>query len=173
MAKKGEPTSNTRTAKKAKRESFSTHDGHTLTPQEAKFIDEYLVSNGRQAVLRAYPERNPKSAAQYAQDLLNKSYINDEINFRLEKSKNESIADATEIMQYFTDVMRGKIKDQFGLDASLGERTKAAQELAKRQIDIPNRVNGNEQPQVVITVDWTRRKDAEDSTENEDGEDEE
>lgn len=34
-----------------------------------------------------------------------------------------------------TDVMRGKIKDQFDLDASLSERTKAAQELLKRNVD--------------------------------------
>ena len=38
-------------------------------------------------------------------------------------------------MKYLTDVMRGKIKDQFDLDASLSERTKAAQELLKRNVD--------------------------------------
>ena len=44
-------TTNTRTAKKAKRESFSTWEGHTLTPSEAKFIDEYIATgNGRQSV---------------------------------------------------------------------------------------------------------------------------
>ena len=47
-----------------------------------------------------------------------------------------SIADAAEVMQYFTSVMRGEIKDQFGLDAPLAERTKAAVELAKRKVDI-------------------------------------
>lgn len=57
-------------------------------------------------------------------------------------------------MQYFTDVMRGKITDQFGLDASLSERTKAAQELAKRQIDIPNRLAGNEEPTLTIKLDF-------------------
>lgn len=42
------------------------------------------------------------------------------------------IADADEVLQYLSDVMRGKVKDQFGLDASLQDRTKAAQELMKR-----------------------------------------
>ena len=50
--------------------------------------------------------------------------------------------------------MRGKLLDQFGLEASLAERTKAAQELAKRQIDIPNKLAGNEAPKITITVDW-------------------
>ena len=42
------------------------------------------------------------------------------------------IADADEVLDYLSGVMRGEIKDQFGLDASLQDRTKAAQELLKR-----------------------------------------
>ena len=147
-------TNNNRSANKVARQSFATNTGHALTPKEAKFIDRYIeTGNGRQSVIDA-GYSNISASAQKAQDLLNKSYISEEINFRLEKAKNESIADATEIMQYFTDVMRGKINDQFGIEASLSERTKAAQELAKRQIDIPQRLQGNEQPKLVITVDW-------------------
>lgn len=138
---------------KVNREQFSTHSGHPLTPKEAKFIDEYIATgNGRQSVINAGYQC--KAHAQKAQNLLNKGYITEEINYRLELAKNESIADATEIMQYFTDVMRGKITDQFGLEAPLSERTKAAQELAKRQIDIPNRLQGNEEPTVKIVLDW-------------------
>ena len=59
-------------------------------------------------------------------------------------------------MDYFSRVMRGEIKDQFGLEAPLSERTKAAVELAKRQIDIPQRLAGNEQPEIKIVVDWAR-----------------
>lgn len=148
-------TTNKRTAKKSKRESFSTWDGHTLTPQEARFIDEYIVSaNGRKSVIEAgYKSNTP---AQFAQKLLNKDYINSEINHRLQLAKDASIASADEVMQYFTSVMRGELKDQFGLEAPLSERTKAAQELAKRKIDIPNRLEGKEQPEVKITLNWSR-----------------
>ena len=143
--------------KKEKVQRFSTHTGHILTPNEARFIDRYIeTSNGRQSYIEAYPQSNEKNAHQNAYRLLNRDYIVDEINFRFEQAKTESIASAEEIMQYFTDVMRGNIKDQFGLEASLGERTKAAQELAKRQIDIPNKLNGNEQPELKITLDWAR-----------------
>ena len=149
---KRKSTNNNREERKY-RDQFSTHDGHPLTPKEAKFIDEYIkTGNGRQSVINAgYTDRAP---AQKAQSLLNKAYITSEINYRLEQAKNASIADATEIMQYFTSVMRGEIADQFGLDASLSERTKAAQELAKRQIDIPNKLQGNEPPKLQIVVDW-------------------
>lgn len=141
--------------KKEKVPKFSTHTGHPLTPNETKFIDEYIQSgNGLQSVVKAgYATKNPR---QYSVDLLAKPYIREEINFRLEQARTESIASAEEIMQYFTDVMRGNIKDQFGLEASLGERTKAAQELAKRQIDIPNKANANDAPEIKITLDWAR-----------------
>jgi len=140
-------------AEKSKRTDFATNSGHALTPLQARFIDLYIeTGNGKKSVEDAgYNTRNP---AQMAQKLLNIPYINEEIKYRLEQHKSESIATADEIMQYFTDVMRGKLLDQFGLEASLAERTKAAQELAKRQIDIPNKLAGNEQPKLVITVDW-------------------
>jgi len=150
-------TTNTRTAKKAKRESFSNWEGHALTPQEAKFIDEYCVTgNGRQSYITAYPNASPSSAAQLAQRVLNKDYINSEIKHRLQQAQEASIASATEIMNFFSSVMRGEVKDQFGLEAPLSERTRAAVELAKRQIDIPQRLAGNEQPEVKISVDWSR-----------------
>ena len=146
--------SNNRLGKKRKRTSFTTYTGHALTPNEAKFIDAYLTTgNGRQAVIDAgYKSKAPQA---YAQQLLNKQYITEEINHRMELAKQASIADATEIMQYLTSVMRGEVADQFGLEASLSERTKAAQELAKRQIDIPNRINGKtEVPEIKISLDW-------------------
>lgn len=140
--------------------SYTTWDGKNLSPAEAKFIDKYIeLSNGRKAVIEAYPNRNPNTAAQYANVLLKKDYIASEINYRLEELRKESIAEADEIMQYFTSVMRGEVKDQFGLEAPLAERTKAAQELAKRKIDIMQRLaatGGEQSHEVRIVLDWSR-----------------
>lgn len=144
----------TPTKKRSEVEQFTTHSGHVLTPKEAKFIDKYIeTGNGSKSVEEAgYKSKNPRG---YAQTLLTKEYIASEINYRLSQLQSESIATADEIMQYFTDVMRGKIADQFGLEAPLSERTKAAQELAKRQIDIPNKLKGNtEEPTLTIKLDW-------------------
>lgn len=134
---------------------YKTQTGHNLTIKEATFIDKYIeLGNQRQAVIEAgYQTKVP---GQYAQQLLDKQYIKEEIQYRLELAKSQRIADATEVMEYFSAVMRGEIKDQFGLEAPLGERTKAAQELAKRQIDIPNRINGKETQEVKIVLDWNR-----------------
>ena len=56
------------------------------------------------------------------------SYV-EAVNERMESDK---IADIQEVMEYFTSVMRGEKKDQFDLDPTLSDRTKAASELAKR-----------------------------------------
>lgn len=149
------PTNN-RAGKKVSREHFSTQTGHALTSKEATFIDEYVKTGNtvKSMEIAGYTSKSYKGLAQMGQRILNKDYIIEEINYRLEQAKDDSIADANEIMQYFTDVMRGKIADQFGLEAPLSERTKAAQELAKRQIDIPNKANGGDAPKLTITVDW-------------------
>ena len=142
-------------AEKKKVKKFSTHTGHQLTPAESKFIDKYIeTNNATQSYRDAYGDK--KAARQLANRVLSKDYIAEEISYRLQQATTESIATAEEILQYFTDVMRGEIKDSFGLEASLSERTKAAQELAKRQIDLQNKLSGNEPPELKITLDWAR-----------------
>lgn len=149
---------NNRNAKKVNRIAFSTHAGHCLTPREATFINEYIkTGNGAESVkLAGYVSKNP---SRYAIELLRKSYINDEINYRLEQAKTEAIADASEVMAYLTSVMRGEVKDQFGLDAPLSERTKAAQELAKRTIDVDNKLKTGQTGDGEIKITLIRRGD--------------
>ena len=141
------------------RADIVSNTGHPLTVREDKFISEYVkTGNGLQSVLEAgYVTKNPR---QYAQQLLTKLYIAEEIKFRLNSIRKETIADAQEIMEYFSSVMRGEITDQFGLEAPLSERTKAAQELAKRQIDMVNKANANSTPELKITLDWARDTDS-------------
>lgn len=121
-----------------------THDGYPLSVKEAKFIDLFLVNGDV-----AFASRESKLAMK---DLAGKDYITDEIKWRLEQLRKESIADADEIMQYFTKVMRGQEKDQFGLDAPLSERTNAARELAKRTIDIAQ--VDTTVPEIKVTLNW-------------------
>lgn len=130
-----------------------THDGYPLSVKEAKFISLF-VANGN--VSRSLAE-----SGLTWKNLSGKDYITDEITYRLDQLKKESIADADEIMQYFTKVMRGEVKDQFGLDAPLGERTAAARELAKRIVDIENDVDTTV-PEIKVTLNWegVARKDA-------------
>ena len=122
-----------------------THDGYPLSAKESKFIDLFLVYGDVNKALRE-SKLSMKSIA-------GKEYITDEITYRLDILKKETIADADEIMQYFTKVMRGEEKDQFGLDAPLSERTNAARELAKRIVDVTNDVDTSV-PEIKVTLNW-------------------
>lgn len=122
-----------------------------LTPAEQKFITEYIkCGSGTKAVKAAGLEHVS------ANTILRRPNVQLEIQRLMEEVKKESIAAADEVMGYFTAVMRGEIKDQFGLDAPLSERTRAAQELAKRTVDIENRKAGLADQVTAITLDWGR-----------------
>ena len=134
-----------------------THDGHPLSTKEAKFIDLHVSgATQTQAYKEAYGEEDSSKASSEARKIIRKPHIIEEIRYRTEKAKNESIATMQEIMEYYTGVMRGDVKDAFGLEASLSERTKCAMELAKRMSILEDRAAGNEEKDNVVTLklDW-------------------
>ena len=136
--------------------TFKTNTGHKLTIKEKTFIDKYIeTGNARQSVLEAgYSEKYPD---QTANGILSKLYIKEEIEFRIGQREKDSIATGQQVMEFFTKVMNGEVKDQFGLEAPLGERLKAANELAKRTVDIENKLKGNN-PDNKITLVIERKK---------------
>lgn len=107
-----------------------------LTDKELKFIDEYMITgNGTQSVIAA--GYKTKAPSRYASDLLRKSGIQTELQKRIKEREDKKTADRTEILQFYTSVMRGEQLDQFGIEASLDTRIKAANELAKHIIELP------------------------------------
>lgn len=137
---------------------FFTNSGHKLSLKEHKFIDSFMV-NGDVALAAkdaGYQLKGDRDTwVKAGNRILKREYIYEELMFRLEELSKASIADADEIMEYFTGVMRGEIKDQFGLDAPLSERTSAARELAKRLIDVPQKATENDKA-INIVLDWKR-----------------
>lgn len=122
----------------------TTHDGYPLSAKEAKFISAY-ISKGDVKKALEFAGCNEKY-------VLGKDYILDEIRWRLKQLEYKSVADTSEILEYFTAVMRGEIKDQFGFDAPLSERTRAAQELAKRTIDVQQRAAEKVQAPITLRI---------------------
>lgn len=140
--------------KKAKRGPVKINkDG--LSMREEKFINKYIETNNitQSAIYAGYSER---SAAVQGCRLLKKDKVKSEIEKRALKLEKVSIASAQDVMEFLTKVMNGEVKDQFGLEAPLSERTKAAVELAKRTVDLDNRVNGKADNVVQIKLDWSR-----------------
>lgn len=102
-----------------------------LTPKQKKFCEYYIQSgNASEAARKAgYKEKNaPFMGAENLKKPQIKAYINE----RVGKQDKELVADADEVLRFYSAVMRGEVKDQFGLDASLTDRLKAGDALMKR-----------------------------------------
>ncbi len=100
-----------------------------LTPKQKAFADYYIeLGNATEAARRAGYKKPNVQGSQNLEKLSIKSYIDERINV-LDETR---IAKGEEVLEYLTKVMRGEEKDQFGLDASLQDRTKAAELLGKR-----------------------------------------
>lgn len=138
------------------RHEYVTHSMHPLTVKEARFIDSYMVSqDGPKAVKDA--GYKVKGVTSKARQLLNTDYIADEIAYRMDILRNAQIADRHEILSFLTAVMRGEVKDQFNLDATLKDRLDAGEKLAKRLIDDPMKIKQNvAAQQVVVNIDFNR-----------------
>lgn len=130
-----------------------------LTPQEQKFVTEYIKTSSGVAAARAAGvicDGTDSSFRKKAKKILDRPNVQAEIQRVMDELRKESVATADEVMSYFTKVMRGQEKDQFGLDAPLSERTRAAQELAKRTVDLDNRKAGIADQTIAIKLDWSR-----------------
>lgn len=102
-----------------------------LTPKQKRFCEEYLKSgNATDAAKKAgYKE---KAAHSVGAENLRKPAISAYIKRRLDEQEAAQVADSNEILKFYTAVMRGEVKDQFGMDASLSDRLKAGDSLMKR-----------------------------------------
>ena len=151
---KGASNKPTRNKKQITRNKNLTADSK-LTAKQKIFCQKYVeLNNGKQAAIAAgYSE---KTANEIACENLIKPHIAAEIQRLQAEVKTNNIASAQEVMEYFTRVMNGEEKDQFGLDAPLSERTKAATELARRTVDLENRLQGKADATVEIKLDWSR-----------------
>ena len=114
-----------------------------MTARQKRFCQEYFIDlNATQAAIRAgYSE---KTAYSMGQQLLKKLETKKYIEQQLKQIKTEKIADAQEVLEYLTSVMRGEQKEQVALltgegvqdlvqkDVSAKDRLKAAELIGKR-----------------------------------------
>ena len=122
-----------------------------LTPKQKAFADYYIeCGNATEAAKRAgYSE---KTAYAIGNENLNKLEISEYIAVRMEEQTKKRVADANEVIEFYTAVMRGEVKDQFGLDSSLSDRLKAADSLAKRLAVAEQNQGGGDVVRVIVDV---------------------
>ena len=114
-----------------------------LTEKQKRFVDEYLIDlNATQAAIRAgYSEG---TAQQMGSENLSKPVIKKAIDSRLEELKTQRIADAVEVLETLTAIMRGEVTEEVPLmcgdgcqmltdkNTAVKDRLKAAELIGKR-----------------------------------------
>ena len=114
-----------------------------MNARQRKFCDEYLISgNATDAAIKA--GYSPKTAKQTGSENLAKPDLRAYIDEQLEKLHSAKIADAQEVLEYLTSVMRGEHTEQVlklagdgiqtitDIEVSAKERIKAAELIGKR-----------------------------------------
>lgn len=102
-----------------------------LTLKQKKFC-EYYIQSGNAADAARKAGYSEKTANRIASENLSKPDIAKYIAKRVSEQDKTLVADADEVLRFYSSVMRGEVKDQFGLDASLADRLKAGDSLMKR-----------------------------------------
>lgn len=107
--------------------------GKELTPKQKAFCDEYLIDlNGTRAYKATYKSVKSDAAARVnASRLLAKANAKEYIAEKMKKIQSEKTADLEEVIRFFSSVMRGEVKDQFDLDATISDRLSAGRELMR------------------------------------------
>lgn len=99
--------------------------------RQKAFADEWLkCGNATEAAIKAGYSK--KYAGTNADKLLKNTKISAYIAERQKQIEDSRIADVSEVLQFFSSVMRGEVKDQFEMDAALSDRLSAGRELMKR-----------------------------------------
>lgn len=102
-----------------------------LTTKQKAFADYYIeTANASESARKA--GYSQKTAPFIGAENLRKPQIKAYIAERMEKMDKKRVADADEVIAFYSAVMRGEVKDAFGLDPSLSDRIKAGENLMKR-----------------------------------------
>lgn len=118
-----------------------------LTPKQKAFADYYIeCGNATEAARKAgYKEESCRTIG--CQNLTKRN-ISAYIAEHMQGQNEARVASADEVLQFFSSVMRGEVKDQFGLDAALSDRLNAGKELMKRYAAADNSARADV-PQII------------------------
>lgn len=133
---------------------FPMQRNRELTPKMRAFVEYYVETNNiEQSAIRAgYSASTHNMLSKTTRYLMNHPGILAAIQKRRDEIYGSNTASAAEVMDFLTRTMRGEIKDQFGLDAPLSDRINAAKEIAKRTIDIDNRIAAKAAEQSMVKL---------------------
>lgn len=104
-----------------------------MTDKQKRFADEYLIDcNATRAYKAAYPHvKNDTTASALGSRMLGNANVKAYIEAKLEELSSKKIADAQEVMEYLTAVMRGDSTASVVVVEGQGDGCSAAKVLDK------------------------------------------
>lgn len=104
-----------------------------MTDKQRKFADEYVIDcNASRAYKVAYPHVKSDGAARSsASKLLTNPNIKTYIDERLQAISDAKTADAKEVMEYLTSVLRGESQSEIVVVEGVGDGMSSATKLTK------------------------------------------
>lgn len=104
-----------------------------MTDKQRRFADEYIIDcNATRAYKAAYPRIKSDDAARAnASRLLTNANVKAYIEAKLDELSSKKIADAREVMEYLTSVLRGESKASVVVVEGCGDGCSKAKILAK------------------------------------------
>ena len=104
-----------------------------MTDRQKKFADEYMIDlNITRAYRAAYPAvKRDETACQAGSRLLKNVNVRAYIDERMESLRSMKIADAQEVLEFLTAVMRGETSAEIVVMESMGEGVSRARIIKK------------------------------------------
>ena len=101
-----------------------------MTEKQKRFVNEYLIDgNATQAAVRAGYSK--KTAYSQGERLLRNVEVQSYIQEQVEKISSEKIADAKEVMEYLTSVLRGETRSEEIVVEGCGDGCSEARTMTK------------------------------------------
>lgn len=143
-----------------------------LTAKQRRFVQEYLIDlNATQAAIRAGYSK--KSAHSIGPENLEKPEIKQAIDERLKQIDEEKTADAKEIREFWTRVMRGEEKDtvlrydneghqvETEINVSMKDRIRASELMGKSFAMFTDKIDSNVDMDLNIEVEYEDKDSSE------------
>ncbi|PCD12168.1 terminase small subunit [Clostridioides difficile] len=115
-----------------------------MTEKQKRFCDYYIeTGNATEAYKKAYKNNNQRTSESNGSRLLSNDKVKNYIDERLKQIESKRIADAKEVMEYLTKILRNQEQEEVVIvsengpeiikkDVSIKDRNKAAELLGKR-----------------------------------------
>lgn len=104
-----------------------------MTDKQKRFADEYLIDcNATRAYKVAYPSvKKDETARKLGSRMMTNEDVKKYIDKKLSEISSAKIADATEVMEYLTSVLRGESRSEIVVVEGCGEGFSSARSIEK------------------------------------------